>query len=99
MLRHVVGVRLNYEEGDSRIADFFKAAREMLASIPQVKSYNHFRVQNPEACGYTYGFILEFDSPDGLVEYFTDPSHLKFTDDYWNGAVKDFIDINLIPMD
>ena len=99
MLKHVVAVNLNYEEGDPKIAEFFKAAEEMLSPVTQVKKYCHYRVQNPEECGYAYGFILEFDSFEGLTEYSVDPLHLKFTDDYWNDAVKNFIDINYIPMD
>lgn len=99
MLRHVVAVNLNYEKGDPRIAEFFKAAKDMLSAVPQVNKYDHYLVQNPGDCGYEYGFILEFDSYEALEEYSGHALHLKFTEDYWNGAVKNFVDINYIPMD
>ena len=98
MLKHVVAVNLNYEEGDPRIAGFFAAAKELLTQIPQVKGYGHYRTQNPEQCGWEYGFILEFDSTEALGEFHKSPHHKKFAEEHWSGAVKDVVDINFVPI-
>lgn len=98
MLKHIVAVNLNYSEGDPKIAEFFEAAKELLEPIPQVKSISNYRVQNSESCGYTYGFILDFDSVEALQQYMESPRHLEFANNQWEAAVKDVVDINFIPM-
>ncbi|MDO9547113.1 MAG: Dabb family protein [Pelolinea sp.] len=98
MLRHVVGVNLNYSKDDPRVKGFFQAAKNMLATIPQVKSYTHYFTDNPE-CGYQYGFVLDFESKEALLEYFENPNHLKFSDDEWTKGVASYLDFNFIPFD
>ena len=98
MLRHVVGVNLNYGKNDPRVKEFFKAAKEMLATVPQVKAYTHYVAENTE-CGYQYGFVLDFESKEALLEYFENPNHLKFSDDHWNKGVASYLDFNFIPFD
>jgi hypothetical protein len=98
MLRHVVGVNLKYEKNDPRVKEFFRAAKKRLATIPQVKSYTHYAVENPE-CGYQYGFVLDFESKEALLEYFQNPDHLKFSDEQWTDGVANYLDMNMIPFD
>jgi len=98
MLRHVVGVNLNYEKDDPRVKEFFKVAKKMLATIPQVKGYTHYIVENPE-CGYQYGGVLDFESKEALLEYFEHPDHLKFSKEDWNDGVASYLDFNFIPFD
>lgn len=98
MLRHVVGVNLNYPKDDPRVKEFFQSAKNALATIPQVKSYAHYVIENPE-CGYQYGFVLDFESKEALQEYFQNPSHLKFSEDQWNKGVASYLDFNFIPYD
>lgn len=98
MLRHVVGVNLNYEKDDPRMKEFFRAAKKMLATVPQVKSYTHYVVENPE-CGYQYAFVLDFESKEALLKYFEHPDHLKFSEEHWNDGIASYLDFNLIPFD
>lgn len=98
MLRHVVSVNLNYQKDDPRVKEFFQAAKKSLATIPQVKSYTHYVVENPE-CGYQYGFVLDFESKEALLEYFENPNHLKFSDNEWTKGVASYLDLNFIPYD
>ncbi len=97
MFKHVVGVNLKYEKDDPRVEGFFKAAEESLGKVPQVKSYSHYRVENPEG-GYQYGFILDFESKDAWMEYNDHPYSLKFTEDYWEKAVTGYTFFNFIPL-
>ena len=98
MLRHVVGVNLNYPKDDPRVKEFFRAAKNALATIPQVKAYTHYVTDNPE-CGYQYGFVLDFETKDALLEYFQNPNHLKFSDNEWTSGVASYLDFNFVPLD
>jgi len=95
MLRHVVCVNLNYPKDDPREKAFFRAAKNALATIPQVKAYTHYLIDNPE-CGYQYGFVLDFESKNDLTEYFNNPKHLKFSEEDWKTGVASYIDFNLV---
>ena len=99
MLKHVVAVTLNYAKDDPKVAEFFAEAQRLLTQIPELKSYRHYAVQNWEHCNYDYGFILEFDSAEGLDAYCKNPYHIEFAEGLWAEAVKSVVDINFIPMD
>ena len=96
MLRHVVGVNLNYEKDDSRVKEFFGAAKKLLASLPQVKAYTHYVVENIE-CGYQYGFVLDFESKETWMEYNEHPDNLKFSEEYWDKDVASYLFFNFVP--
>src|SRR3990170_2178567 len=98
MLRHAVGVNLNYEKDDPRVKEFFKAAKKMLATIPQVKAYTHYVVGNTD-CGYQYGFVLDFESEETWLEYCDHPDNLKFSAEYWDKDVASYLFFNFVPFD
>ena len=98
MLRHAVGVNLNYEKDDPRVKEFFRAAKKMLATIPQVKCYTHYVVENPE-CGYQYGFALDFESKEAWLEYNEHPDQVKFSEEYWNDGTASYLFFNFVPFD
>ena len=98
MLRHAVGVNLKYEKDEPRVKEFFKAAKQMLATIPQVQAYTHYVVRNPE-CGYQYGFVLDFESEETWLQYCEHPNNLKFSEEYWDRDVADYLFFNLAPLE
>lgn len=96
MLRHAVGVNLKYGKDDPRVKEFFKAAKQALATIPQVKAYTHYAVTNSD-CGYQYGFVLDFESEEAWMEYNEHPANLKFSEDYWEKDVAGYLYFNFVP--
>jgi hypothetical protein len=61
-----------------------------------VKAYTHYEVDDPEY-GYQYGFVLDFESKEAWLEYNEHPQSVKFTEEYWNSGVSNFLYFNFVP--
>ncbi len=78
MIRHICMFKLNAENKDAKIAEFFERA-ESLKEIPQLKRFEVVKndKRTPDS-NYDVSLIFDFDSVEDLNTYQTSPIHLKF---------------------
>ncbi len=67
----------------------------MLGAIPCVAEYQHYKQVLPDT-PFKFGFVLEFKSEKDFIAYCEHPLSEKFTKEYWEKDVLNFIDNNFV---
>lgn len=93
-LRHTAMFNLTVPRDDPFTKEFMDITLKAVGSVECVSEVWPF-YGGPDS-KYALGVQLDFEDADKLDEYMNHPVMLKYTDDYWEKYVKDFLDINFI---
>lgn len=95
MIRHTVAFKLKHPAGSAAETDFLKAA-QVLVGIPTVRRFEWLRQVSPKNT-FTFGFSMEFATPQDYEAYNVHPEHVRFVETRWKPEVLDFLEIDYVP--
>jgi Stress responsive A/B Barrel Domain len=96
MIKHTVVFSLKYSRDSPQEKGFLKAAA-LLAAIPGVKNFESLKQVSPKN-NYDFGLAMEFASQELYDRYSSHPAHVQFIQQYWIDAVKEFLEIDYVPL-
>ena len=97
MITHTVFFTLMHPREGKEEASFFLRLSK-LQEIEVVRAFNLVREVSPKN-GFDYGLLMEFDSEEDLKTYNEHPSHIDFVNSIWIPQVRDFLEIDYIPLE
>ena len=92
-IRHTVVFRLGHPEGSDGEEQFLAAARDALAKIPGVESFEILQEVSPKN-SYRFGISMEFADQAAYEGYNEHPDHVAFVEGRWLPEVEDFLEID-----
>ncbi|MCY0150415.1 Dabb family protein [Hoeflea sp. G2-23] len=97
MIRHTVTFSLKHEKGSDREQHFLADARRILSAIAGVEQFEVLR-QTGAKNNFSYGLSMEFANQEAYDFYNNHPDHVAFVRDRWLPEVKEFLEIDYVPM-
>jgi hypothetical protein len=94
MIRHTVAFRLKHAPGSAEEQSFLTAGRQ-LATIASVRNFECLRQVSPKS-QFTFGFSMEFASPEDYTFYNQHPAHAEFVERRWRSEVEGFQELDYL---
>jgi hypothetical protein len=77
MIRHIVLTRFKPSVSEETIAGIYRKLESVVERMENASGFTGGRSNSPEQIerGYMHGFVIDFDSWEGLQAYADDPEH------------------------